>query len=101
MTQEIVNKMIDEVLDTFDFESVHRVMTFLDKKWVLPNGEMKVPSTYQIVKQAENMLREVTKHYGEDDYATSTCGLIAGVGGSTIYLRFILEDAYSFEQDHI
>ena len=47
---------IDEIMDYFDFERVHKVMEFLKWKWA-PIGDL-VPEVYQIRQSARRLLKE-------------------------------------------
>lgn len=50
-------QLINEVLDNFDFEKVHKVMTFLDWKWIsLSEGTNEVPSIARMVRSAQQYL---------------------------------------------
>lgn len=50
-------ELINEVLDNFDFERVHKVMTFLDWKWIsLSEGTNEVPSIARMVRSAQQYL---------------------------------------------
>ncbi len=50
-------ELINEVLDNFDFEKVHKVMTFLDWKWIsLSDATNEVPSIAKLVRTAQQYL---------------------------------------------
>lgn len=50
-------ELINEVLDNFDFEKVHKVMTFLDWKWFsYSESTMEVPSIAKLVRTAQQYL---------------------------------------------
>ena len=50
-------ELINEVLDNFDFEKVHKVMTFLEWKWFsYSESTMEVPSIAKLVRTAQQYL---------------------------------------------
>lgn len=70
-------EMVEEVMDAFDFDRVHRVM--IQEGLTCGGGEghePAVPSYYKMVKTCEGMLNDVHNHHKLDDgYHT------VGVGG--------------------
>ena len=51
-----LDKMIDEIMDEFNFAAVHKAMVALDWKWV--RSENKIPSIESLRKEAERLLRD-------------------------------------------
>ena len=51
-----VNKMIDDIMDEFDFNRVETVMEFLDWKWAGDNGLERV-TVNMLKKEARRLLR--------------------------------------------
>jgi len=51
-------KLIDGVLENFDFDKVKKTMDFLNWIWVTTPEHDSVPSTYQIMKGARERLEE-------------------------------------------
>lgn len=91
---------IDQLMDTFDFEKVKRVMDFLDWKWARYDGG--VPTIYALRVQARELITEVIeqlKHYNK--YAVSTGGFMAQgyrYGEDiVIELRFVVTETETFE----
>lgn len=86
-----MKELINEVLDEFDFEKVHKAMKTLNWGWMRSNG--KVPSIGQLVLCAQELLEDVSKM--EVGYSIGTGGFKAakvdsyddGVG---LELEFIL-----------
>lgn len=54
-TSEYWQEMQDEIMDNFDFEKVHTVMTALDWRWCSTNG---VPEKSDLRRSARKMLRD-------------------------------------------
>ena len=52
---EVMNKQIDEIMDWFDFDKVHEVMTLLNWEWASAKG---IPSIQEIRAGARARLRE-------------------------------------------
>jgi len=92
---EVINNQIDEIMDTFDFEEVRKVMTFLDWEWADCNG---VPEDYELRKSARKTMKHLIRF--EDGGASSSGGFTAtlkqGVSGSGKWLRVDL--AFCVEQ---
>lgn len=75
-------EIIDEILDEFDFEKVHRTMKALDWTWYGSDG---VPSIGDLRRQARELLQELLKH---NRYCVGTGGLFAYRMADTVGLRF-------------
>lgn len=67
--------MIDEILDEFDFEKVHRVMTALSWTWY---REPEVPSITDLRRMARYLLKQVVESKGIHS---------VGSGGFTAYMH--------------
>ena len=55
--KEPVDKMIDEIMDEFNFAKVHKTMVALDWKWAVTSNN-KVPTMDELRKEAERLLRD-------------------------------------------
>ena len=92
-TVKDVYQQIDEVLERFDFEKVHRVMQLLDWKWGGPNvPELKVPDPMELKCAAYGLMLEARRL----DSNVSSGGLEAywfrpKYSEPRIGLRFIVE----------
>ena len=75
-------ELIDEILDEFNFEKVHRTMKALDWTWY---GSDDVPSIGDLRRQARELLQELLKH---NRYCVGTGGLFAYRLADTVGLRF-------------
>lgn len=62
---QIVDK-IDEVMDNFNFDRAKKAIDALDWKWTMPNG-MRLPTKDEIMKEARELLKEVTIKFDPDD----------------------------------
>ena len=102
MTQDqLIERMIADIMEDFDFEKVRNVMMYLDWKWDVVNGEMTVPSIYRMTRQAERLLRDAAKYYGKKDrYTISTGGFTATLYEDTLGLSFELEENTAFAEDY-
>lgn len=114
--EELIDKMVTEVLENFDFDRVHRVMKYIDRKWVDGDGYLFVPNHYQLAKKAERLLRDVAQHYECKAYSCASGGFIAQLNddgfdsdnldsdslvGKQLTLLFILTETTSFAEDII
>lgn len=89
--EETLESKFEWVLDGFDFEKVHRIMTFLDWKWFTLDG-VKVPSINQMKEFCRELFEEVAS--GEKDNMASG-GFSVRKYGDNIVLEFILADETS------
>ena len=102
--EETIDKMVEEVMEDFDFEKVHDVMKQLDWRWGTPDGILEVPSIYQLMKTSERLLRDVADKYFETEgsHFISTGGFEAAlyVDADSKYLKlsFVLEESESEEE---
>lgn len=94
-------KMVDEVMDWFDWERVHKVMEFLDWKWGLA-GE--VPSIQELRSKAREHMYIVIDA-NKPQYMITSGGLKATAfrdeksGKLTgVHLEFVLADWYAGEE---
>lgn len=57
---------IDDIMDWFDFDRVHKVMVALDWKWV--NAEEGVPNQAELRQQVRRLMKDCyhKAHYGSD-----------------------------------
>lgn len=62
---EITPEVIDEILDEFDFERVHKVMVALNWEWC---GE--VPTIAELRREARRLLRDCANNEG----SSLSCG---------------------------
>jgi len=56
--KEPLDKMIDEIMDEFNFATVHKTMVALDWKWA--SSKNYIPSMDELRAEAERLLRDVT-----------------------------------------
>ena len=60
--EEAIQAQIDEVMDSFDFASVEKIMAALDWKWATSEGNKKeIPEEYEIRRSARNRMRDAAK----------------------------------------
>lgn len=91
--RELVEKMLDSIMDNFDFEKVHNAMLALDWRWASVGD---VPTVEEIEDEAARLLWDVV-NAGDDYDVVTTGGLEASKDFSDyndpfIQLRFILTD---------
>jgi hypothetical protein len=55
--KEPLDKMIDEIMDEFNFARVHTAMVALDWKWAVTSNN-NVPTMDELRKEAERLLRD-------------------------------------------
>jgi hypothetical protein len=60
--EEAIQAQIDEIMDSFDFASVEKIMVALDWKWATGEGMKKeIPDEYEIRRSARNRMRDAAK----------------------------------------
>jgi hypothetical protein len=60
--EEAIQAQIDEVMDSFDFASVEKIMQALDWKWITEEGNKKeIPDEYEIRRSARERMRSAVK----------------------------------------
>ena len=74
MNDDITAAMIREVIDNFDFETVLKVMVFLDWRWGGESGT--VPTCGRLVACAQDLLRSAVARAAEN-----RCTTTEGTGG--------------------
>lgn len=90
-------ELIDEIMDNFDFDKVHKAMEALDWEWVKDGydkdkpmlEQMSVPDVSTIRRQARRHLKEVIEG---NLYAVGTGGLKATWHEGVLSLEFILAE---------
>lgn len=75
--------MIDEILDEFNFEKVHKVMVSLDWKWNSTDG---VPAIADLRRMARSLLQQVVESKGI--HSVGTGGFTAFMHHGVLGLRF-------------
>lgn len=105
-TEEQRERMMDIVIDNFNFDKVHRAMTALDWKWVTETGELELPSVDRIRSSARRLLRESYRlqwKYGDDCKTVGSGGLQASYsyadhnGDANFNLAFVLTEENSHD----
>jgi hypothetical protein len=81
---------IEEIMDEFDFEIVHRTMKALDWKWACFDG---TPTIGDLRRMARELLNDLINNKYE---VTGSGGLFAYRMGATVGLRF---EVTSYEVD--
>ena len=93
-------KLVEHVLNGFDFGRVHDVMVHLNWCWVTVNKGEEPPSMYQLVKKAEEMLLIGVKHvYEEEPYYVDCCGFKVTAYGGKLSLEFVLDEFYVYSDE--
>lgn len=75
--------MIDEILDEFDFEKVHRVMQAISWSWYDTDG---APTVAELRRCARSLLKQVVE--SKDLRYVATGGLVAYMENGVLGLRF-------------
>lgn len=100
MDKETQTKMIEEVLNDFDFEKAVKVMRFLNWEWIDPNFKTAIPSIYQIVSNARLLLISACENYKGKSINVCGGGFRADIDEKgTLTLSFVVTstDAYPFD----
>lgn len=81
-------KIVDNIIDNFDFDRVHEVMTLLGWTWWNVRG---IPSVQDLKKRAGELLTEVWEK-PNDQYCISTGGFHARKDSGVLILEFVITD---------
>lgn len=91
-TEELLKiaQQIDSIIDKFKFEKVHKAMTALDWKWILPGQEeLAVPSISDLIRTSRYLLSKVATG---PERVWSTGGLLAErYGDGSLSLLFYID----------
>ena len=86
-------KAIKEIMKEFDFEKVHKTMTFLDWTW---GWDGKVPSLAEIKSHAKEKLKRVCRESnGQGRFGISSGGFLGEIvshESKILRLSFVLSD---------
>lgn len=74
-TKEELNlrKEIDEIIDSFDFSRVEKVMRFLDWKIFISKEEVVIPNIQQLIKEAKERIFEAAEKAVDNEEAIYSC----------------------------
>lgn len=102
LIKDIQERMIMDVLNEFDFRKVHDLMRVTNWKWACNDGELRVPCLYDLIKNAEFLLRTILKNYGKGKYTYVCSGGFKASLDEDDYLRleFIVEEIGASEYDY-
>jgi hypothetical protein len=100
MTREdAIQEQIDEVMDSFDFESVEKIMHSLNWEWSTGEGMNKeIPDQYEIRKSARERMRAAAK-VGYSSSGGFSARLIEGEEGGQKWLLMDLQFGICSHQD--
>lgn len=82
MTRKSLYEQTTYILENFDFDKVHRVMTFLDWHWASVGG---VPSIEELKKCAAYVMHEAAAGL-DGEYARKGHDHFVGTGGFTAHV---------------
>ena len=89
--QEAIQEQIDEVMDSFDFASVEKIMAALDWKWATGEGNKnEIPDEYEIRRSARNRMRDAATA-GYSSSGGFSARLIEGVENGKAWLLMDLQ----------
>ena len=91
-----IEDLIDGIIENFDFEKVHSVMTFLDWWWLGGSGPGHVPTVEQLREKAHNLLLQAVKEKEYDQVETGGLVVIRSIKNKDplddgLQLLFVLE----------
>lgn len=86
---------IDNIIQNFDFEKVHKIMKILKWKWVI-GGKLVIPSLQQLVEKARSLLIEAaTKTTSVETGAFKATAKYSKKDDLCLRLEFILTRWYN------
>ena len=87
-----MQELIDDIMDSFDFDKVHKVMEFLDWKWANNLKIEEIPEIYEIRKFARNLLKECIA----EKTVIESGGFRASYENKILRLDFVVEEYESY-----
>jgi hypothetical protein len=88
-----LDEQIAEIMDSFDFGLMHRVMEFMGWKWAgvdeVTGAGLFLPTEYDLRTVARRMLRDVAGREGE--ITQRTCGFVVTKRHGLLSLYFVAE----------
>ena len=97
-------RAMDAIIDNFNFDRVHRVMTFLDWKWVHRDGKYNVPSIMEMKGSVRRKMKDVMRIYKKYGHTSISSGGLQvdyspadAEGGPYFCVSFVIEEVFSDE----
>ena len=88
-----MKEKIEQIMENFDFENVHKVMVALEWEWSFGRGGSGIPSVWALKKRAGELLSNVEDLICEGGTITSsTGGFEAKYADGCLSLSFIVEE---------
>jgi len=88
-----MKEKIEQIMENFDFEKVHKVMVALGWEWYLGRGGSGIPSVKSLKERAGELLSNVDDLICEGDTITSSSGgFEAKYADGCLSLSFIVEE---------
>jgi hypothetical protein len=98
-------KAIDDIVDNFDWEKVHKTMVALDWKWAMEEGDTEIPSVGQLFRCAVGLLHDAYDgaEKNQINYSVRTGGFHARalVDEKEIYELKLIFEVCSWEYDEL
>ncbi len=93
-------KLIDNIMENFNFDKVYHVMKVLDWEWIHSDGNFRVPSVEELKKRAAELLEQVINCYmtgviKSKDYTpagVSCGGFVCHFDGDFLKLEFVIDE---------
>lgn len=94
MITERQQQAIDDVMDQFDFERVHRVMTFLQWMWSDEQGSLNVPELSDVRRFARRIMKNTMSESNAKGgpFYIESGGFCCHVEDEVLNLKFVIED---------
>ena len=88
-----MKEKVEQIMENFDFEKVHRVMVALEWEWYFGRGGSGIPSVKSLKERAGELLSNVGDLICEGDTITSSSGgFEAKNADGCLSLSFIVEE---------
>ena len=88
-----MKEKIEQIMENFDFEMVHKVMVALEWEWYFGRGGSGIPSVESLKKKAMELLSRVNELICDKDEVTCSCGgFEAKYHDGFLNLSFIVEE---------
>jgi hypothetical protein len=90
---------INEIMDWFDFDKVHKVMEAINWTWHGVNGNTEVPSVPQIRKFARDLMSRMLDEQRGPNATHATGGFVTSLSDGYLSLQFVVSDWFVEEYE--
>jgi len=95
-------KSKEEILSNMNWKKIHKVMTFLNWKWFICPKTYRIPTIYELIKKAEELIDQATEEaykYKKNAFFATGGFEAECIWNDSLSLRFVLDSFMAEEED--